>query len=631
MTHPQTIAKTSQNRIEKVFYIFAGLFVVCGGRVAWMQTMSHASTATVSDASFERALSLPARRGQLLARDGTAMAVTIDEYTVAANPRGWSSEEKDRAAGQLSATLGAPQNAIRAKLDEINKPGGTKNYYVKLAEHVDETHAQALRKLMGPQDKETRKDRSARKKFWETLSLEASPRRHYPLGTFAPQLIGFTTNSGLGADGMEAAWQKTLGGENGKREALVDAQGRAVPGTVRVWKEPTDGESVQTTIDPKIQQAADETLTATFQKYHPNFCVAVVMKPDTGEIVAISTAPNFDLNHRPKNMVDVATNRAFSYAYEPGSTWKIITASAAVETIPDWQSKSFFINGQAPAGNHIIHDWQFWGGHVKPGMKGLSEGIRDSSNVCMWHFAQLMPRNTLPDYARKFGIGTKPDLSNFNLADSQKANASGFNISPGYLPRSNAKTWSLAQWANFSFGQGMMITPLQLAQIGSVIANDGVMMKPMLVKSIRDARGQTVKSFAPQVDHRVIQVQTARTVKTMLRRVVAEGTARKYIFIPGYAAAGKTGSAQKAVGKSGYAAGKFISSFVGMIPMNKPKYVIAVMADEPHGSHWGSEVCGPAFTNIAQEAVTSMRLEEGTNAPAPDPNLMERPKAPEKH
>ena len=618
MTRPQTIAKTSQNRIEKVFYLFAGLFVVCGGRVAWMQTMSHASTATVSDASFERALSLPARRGQLLARDGTAMAVTIDEYTVAANPRGWSSEEKDRAATQLSATLGAPQNAIRAKLDEINKPNGTKNYYVKLAEHVDETHAQALRKLMGPQDKETRKDRSARKKFWETLSVEASPRRHYPLGQFAPQLIGFTTNSGLGADGMEAAWQKTLGGEDGKREALVDAQGRAVPGTVRVWKEPTDGESVQTTIDPKIQQAADETLTEVWKKYQPNFAVAVVMKPDTGEIVAISTAPNFDLNKRPKNMVDIATNRAFSYAYEPGSTWKIITAAAAVEQVPNWQSKSFYINGVASIGKHSIHDWQFWSGKVKPGNKGLSEGIRDSSNVCMWHFAQLMPRNTLPDYAKKFGIGTKPDLP-------------GFNVSPGYLPKSNPQGWSLAQWANFSFGQGMMITPLQLAQIGSVIANDGVMMKPMLVKSIRDARGQTIKTFAPKVDHRVIQVETARSVKTMLRRVVSEGTARKYIFIPGYASAGKTGSAQKAVGKTGYKAGKFISSFVGMIPLDKPKYVIAVMADEPKSSHWGSETCGPAFTSIAQEAVTSMRLEEGSHAPAPNPNLMERPEAPKKH
>ncbi|RYX84549.1 penicillin-binding protein 2 [bacterium] len=612
MSRTQPIAKTSQHRIERMFYVFAGLFVLCGARVAWMQTMTRASATTMSDAAFERAQLLPARRGQLLARDGTAMAVTIDEYTIAANPRGWSAQEKDKAIAELAKTIGGDTVAMRAKLDEVTRPNGTKNYYVKLAEHVDEERADRLRKLMGPQKNELRKDRTARKKFWETLSVEASPRRHYPLGAFAPQLIGFTTNSGLGADGMESAWQKTLGGENGEREALVDAQGRAVPGSVRVWKEPTDGKTIETAIDPKIQQAADQTLMDTWKKYKPNFCVAVVMKPDTGEIVAVSTAPNFDLNHRPKDMVEVATNRAFSYAYEPGSTWKIITAAAAVENVPNWQSRSFYINGSAPAGNHVIHDWQFWSGKVQAGQKTLSDGIRDSSNVCMWHFAQLMPRNVLPDYAKKFGIGTKPELP-------------GFNIAPGYLPRSNPKTWSLAQWANFSFGQGMMITPLQLAQIGSVIANDGVMMKPMLIKQVRNSRGQVLQTFKPEVDHRVIQVNTAREVKKMLRRVVAEGTARKYIFIPGYDAAGKTGSAQKAVGKTGYRAGKFISSFVGLLPMNKPKYVIAVMADEPHGSHWGSEVCGPAFTNIAQEAVTAMRLEEGSDAPAPNPNLMERP------
>jgi len=612
MSHSQSLARTSQRRVEKVFYAFGALFLVCGAKVAWMQTTSRASATTLSDASFERMQLLPARRGQLLARDGTAMAVTIDEYTIAANPRGWSADEKNRAATTLAQMLGTDAGAIRAKLDEVNRPNGAKNYYVKLAQHVDEGRVDRLRALMGPQKSETRKQRSARKKFWENVSLEAAPRRHYPLGDFAPQLLGFTTNSGLGADGMEAAWQKTLGGKNGQREALMDAQGRAVPGTVRNWKEAVDGKSIETTIDPKIQAAADTTLAETVAKYHPNFCVAVVMKPDTGEIVAISTAPSFDPNHRPKNIAAIATNRAFSYAYEPGSTWKIITASAAVETIPDWQSKSFYIDGTAQAGNHTIHDWQFWGGHVKPGMKGLSEGIRDSSNVCMWHFAQLMPRNTLPNYARKFGIGTKPALP-------------GFNIAKGYLPHNDAKAWSLAQWANFSFGQGMMITPLQLAEMGSVIANGGVLMKPMLVKNIRDSRGKIVKQFSPRIDHRAIQISTARTVKTMLRRVVAEGTARKYIFIPGYAAAGKTGSAQKAVGKKGYAAGKFISSFVGMIPLDHPKYVIAVMADEPHGSHWGSEVCGPAFTNIAQEAVTSMRLEEGSKAPAPDVNLMERP------
>ena len=604
--------RQSRRRIEGAFYIFGGLFAVLAGRVLWMQAMPNASATALSDKTFERAEVLPARRGQILGADGTAMAVTIDEYTVAVNPRAYSAADKDKLAQILSDTIGGDSKAYRADLNKTERADGAANHYVRLARQVEEARAQKLRDLMGPQAKETRLERTARKEFWANVSLEASPRRHYPMGQFASQLVGFTTTSGIGADGMEKAWENTLDGTPGARESLVDAQGRAVPGTVTTWREPTDGQTIVTTIDPKIQSAADATMTRIFQKYKPNFCVAVVMKPDTGEIVAVSTAPGYDPNHRPKNMVDVATNRAFSYAYEPGSTWKIITASAAVENIPDWQNKRFFINGVAQAGKHTIHDWQFWSGRVKPEMKGLSEGIRDSSNVTMFDFAGLMPRHILPDYARKFGVGDKIELP-------------GFNVAPGYLPSNAAKEWSIAQYANFSFGQGMMITPLQLAQIGGVVANGGVMMKPLLIKEVRDARGKVVKTYQPETLRRVIAPDTAREVTKMMRRVVYEGTARRYIFVPGYASVGKTGSAQKAIGRSGYSAGKFISSFVGFLPMERPKYVIAVMADEPHGSHWGSEVCGPAFTDIAQEAMLAMRLEEGADAPKPDPNLMERP------
>ena len=602
----------SRKRIEQAFYTVGGVFLLLGGKVLWMQAMPDASATALTDKTFERSEILPARRGQILGADGMAMAVTIDEYTIAANPRAYSSADKEKLARVLAEIIGGNQEMYRAELSKTERTNGSSVYYVRLARHVDEARAQKLKELMGPQAKETRKERTARKDFWANVQLEASPRRHYPMGQFAPQLVGFTTNSGIGVDGMEKAWEETLDGAPGARESLVDAQGRAVPGTVTTWKEPVDGESIVTTIDPKIQAAADATMTHIFEKYKPNFCVAVVMKPNTGELVAVSTAPGYDPNNRPQNMVDVATNRAFSYAYEPGSTWKIITASAAVENIPDWQSKQFFVNGVTQAGKYTIHDWQFWSGRVKPEMKGLSEGIRDSSNVTMYDFAKLMPRHVLRDYAHKFGIGDRIDLP-------------GFNVARGYVAGSDPQTWSAAQYANFSFGQGMMITPLQLAQIGGVVANDGVMMKPMLIKEVRDARGKTLVTYQPETLRRVIAPETAREVTKMMRRVVYEGSARRSVFVPGYASVGKTGSAQKAIGKSGYSAGKFISSFVGFLPMDKPKYVIAVMADEPHGSHWGSEVCGPAFTDIAKEAMLAMRLEEGADAPKPDPNLMEPP------
>jgi cell division protein FtsI/penicillin-binding protein 2 len=160
--------------------------------------------------------------------------------------------------------------------------------------------------------------------------------------------------------------------------------------------------------------------------------------------------------------------------------------------------------------------------------------------------------------------------------------------------------------------------------VASAIANDGVMMKPMLIKEVRDESGKVLERFLPKEMRRVVKPETARLVKSFMERVVNEGTARKYIFVPGYQTAGKTGSAQKADGPRGYMAGKFISSFLGMVPTKKPQFVILVMADEPHGSHWGSEVCGPAFNSIAQQAMLSLRLEQGASAPAPDPALMKR-------
>ena len=604
--------KVTHKRVEAIFYATACGFLIVGGRLAWMQLMPHASATALSDEAFHKAETLPARRGAILASDNTAIAVTVDQYTVAANPRAYSGEEKDRLADVLAQTVEGNRAEIRAALDETEYPDGRKKFYVVLVRGVDEVHIQKLRLLMGPQKGEKRAQRVARKAFWANVSIAASPRRDYPLRAFAPQLIGFTTNSGQGADGAEKAWNEWLGGENGIRESLVDAQGRAVPGTVRTWRDPVDGNSVVTTIDPKIQAVADATMKDVFEKFRPNFCVAVVMRPQTGEIVAVSTAPHFDLNSRPKNIVEIATNRAFNYNYEPGSTWKIVTAAAVVENVPGWNSKRFYNNGTIKAGKHTIHDWQFWSGKVQAGTKGFSDGFRDSSNVAMYHFANMMPRQTLVDYARKFGVGERPELP-------------GFNVSGGYISRQNPREWPAVQYASFAFGQSMMITPLQLAQIGSVVANGGDLMKPMLVREVRDPRGKVIKKFEPQVHRKgVIRPETAREVGKMMRRVVSEGTAKRFIFVPGYAATGKTGSAQKAEGKNGYRGRKFISSFIGFLPQEKPEFVVAIMADEPKASHWGSETCGPAFTKIAEEAMFALRLQKGADAPKPNPALMVR-------
>jgi stage V sporulation protein D (sporulation-specific penicillin-binding protein) len=604
------VRRGTQRRIERMFYFVALVLAVMGGRFVYLQGFaSHQRSANAAD-PFTRREILQPRRGDILAADGTAIAVTLDEYAVCANPRAIA--DKSKMARVIAEAIGGSQDEYLSLLQKTTRPDGQPNYYVRLAKRVDEDRVRKLKARMEPRDDEHRSVRAQKRKFFEPISLEPTPRRVYPLGSFASQLVGFTTNEGKGADGLEWAWNDELGGEPGERVSQVDARKRPLPGFVKAWRAPVPGQSLVTTIDPEIQAGADEVLTETWKKFKPNFLSAIVMRPKTGEIVAMSTAPGFDPNQKPRNVAELATNRALQFVYEPGSTFKLITAAAAVETVPNWQKYTHVCNGIAPVGGRPMRCWVNSTSQRRHGEEDLSEGIRDSCNFSMYGFARLMGAQTLHEYSKKFGLGEKVELA--NLREDL-----------GYVaPR--PEDWGQRQLASFSFGQSMSLTPMQLIRASAAIANNGVMMKPMLIKEVRDEEGRIVKRFEPEVMRRVIKPETAREVEKMMQRVTREGTARKFVFVPGYSTSGKTGSAQKALGSKGYAAGKFISSFVGFVPSPKAEFVILVLADEPHGSHWGSEVCGPAFSGIAQKAMLSLRLQKGAEAPPPSASLMTRPK-----
>ncbi|HVF11014.1 MAG TPA: penicillin-binding protein 2 [Abditibacteriaceae bacterium] len=613
------IFASTQRRIEGTFYVLLMPLFFLLARLVQLQALPappHAGL-DVGPEIFTQREVLKAPRGQILAADLTSLTVTLDEYTVAANPR--AVVQKEKMAKRIALAIGGNPDDYGRLLQKTVRSDGKKNYYVRLAQHVDGDRIEKLRALMGPPKKkkgekdETRTARTFRKKFWEPLSLEPTPRRQYPLGNFASQLIGFTRDDGHGADGLEAAWNRQLAGTDGVVISQVDTQRRPVPGFVKKWIEPKAGRSIVTTIDAQIQADTDAALHRLVQQYRPNFATAIVLRPRTGEIVAMSTAPAFDLNHRPANIVELATNRCLSFAYEPGSTFKIITAAAAVEKVPGWQKYCFTCNGVQRVGKHSMHCWISSTSKSRHGVETLSESIRDSCNFGVYGFARLAGAPAMLDYAKRFGLGRPIGIG-------------GLQAHPGVLSEIEPGKWSQEQLANFAFGQGMMMTPYQLARAAGAIANDGVMMKPLLIKEVRNERGEVIRAYRPAVERRVIAPATARIVTGMMERVVREGTASKLVWVPGYQAAGKTGSAQKADGPRGYMAGKFISSFVGFVPSRRPEFVIVVMADEPHGSHWGSEVCGPTFATIAQQAMLRLRLTQGASAPAPSAALMVRPK-----
>lgn len=606
-----TPSEEHKQRIHWLSAALLGAFLLLGGRMVQLQMVGRTDSQPTKVGMFSQRRVLTAPRGQILAVDGTALAVTANQYDIAVNPRAIS--DKEKMATYFVQTLGGSREKYLEDLNKTEQPNGDKNYYVRVARGVDEERVDRLRALMLPpkEGKESRSARTERKEFWAHVSLEPTPRRQYPLGNFASQLIGFTTRAGKGVDGLEHAWEKELAGRDGEILAQVDARKRPIPGFVQEQIKPVPGQNLVTTIDPVIQSAAQATMDELVEKFRPNFATAIVIRPKSGEIVAMVTAPSFDLNNRPADVVELATNRNLQFAYEPGSTFKIITAAAAIESVPSWRNHSFFCNGRQLVGKHNMRCWVNSTSKGRHGDVNLSESIRDSCNFGVYGFARLMGADTLLDYTKRFGLQKRVGLA--RLAEH-----------PGLLPKNDPNQWSPEQFANFSFGQGMLMTPLQLAQVAATIANDGVMMKPLLVKELRDERGEVLQSFAPQEVGRVIEAETAHLVMEMMERVVKEGTASKYIFVPGYASVGKTGSAQKADGPRGYSAGKFISSFVGATPAKDAEFVTLIMADEPRGSHWGSEVCGPAYAAITEAAMLRLRLQKGAAAPVPDENLMER-------
>jgi cell division protein FtsI/penicillin-binding protein 2 len=613
---PEELAlRGTRSRIEGTFYVLAILMVCLAARLVWLQASAE------EPKKLEKPVVLTAapRRADILARDGTALAVTLDEYTIAANPRGI--KEKEKMARLIAQAIGGDVQKYRALLDKTER-GGKPNYYVRLAKRVSKERLDELKKLQSTK-KLTKNAKRLRREFWAPISWEATPRRHYPLKNVACQLVGYTTPDGKGATGLEAAWNAELSGKPEEVVSQVDSYARPVPMFISDWKPSVQGRSIVTTIDRQIQAACDEALARMSKQYKPKLATAIVLDPRTGEVLAMSSAPAFDLNNPDMTTGALTSNRCLQYAYEPGSTFKIITAAAAVENVPNWQRYSFGCAGSQRVGAHNMHCWISSTSKRAHGSEDLSESIRDSCNFGVYGFARLSGRDTMLDYMKRFGLGQRMKMA--QLRDHA-----------GALPvPANPAKWGEAQFANIAFGQGMMLTPMQLARIAGVIANKGVMMKPLLIKETRDEKGNIIERFKPQVDNstmpngQIIKASTAEEVRKMMERVMTEGTARKFVFIPGYVAAGKTGSAQKAYnkkedGRTGYSSSKFISSLVGFVPSKQPRFVILVMADEPRGSHWGSEVCGPAFADIATESMRLLRLREGANAPAPNPKLMVR-------
>lgn len=568
-----------------VLGVVASLNLLLGCRLTYLQTVRHAYFQKEADSHRVSKTILPARRGLLLDRSGEPLAINVPACWVYADPL----EVQDPAA--TAAALAPLLGEDPARLQLLLIPRTRRSHYVSLKRGLDVSVGQAVKaaRLLG-------------------VGVVPDARRAYPNGDLAAQVLGFTNRDGVGIEGLESSQNDLLTGRDGAIVGEIDKEGRWLPGTTRQRQEPENGLDLVLTIDKRLQHAADEELARAVKAHGAKSGVVVILDVKTGEIRVLSNAPGYDPNapRPPKKLTKAEAeqvigrwrNRAVSDLYEPGSTLKTITSAACLqEEGLGILGRHVFCGGAMQIGGKTIHcanDPPYFGHHGDETLRGV---LKESCNIGMAQFGMRLGADKLFAYEQEFGF---TDFPGSGLPGEAKSKLQ----SPAEFSKDRQSTgWAKIRTANVAFGQGISVTPLHLAAAYACIANDGVLMRPHIVRAVR--RNGTETPRAPEAVRRVLDPEVARTVRSLLGTVVQEGTG-KPAQIAGFTVGGKTGSAQ--VFDKGYNNGKYVASFVGMVPLSKPRLVILCAVFEPKGVHWGAAVAAPVVHNLARQAMLQMQI-----------------------
>ena len=539
-------------RRRLIFFLFFIFFFICLGRLFFIQCFRNKYLTHLAYKQQNLFIHLEPQRGTIFDRNLRPQAINLPSESLYAVPG--EIKEKKVVIKKLFPILKLEQSYLEERLNS-NKS------FIWLARKLSTDVANKIKRLN-----------------FAGLNFIKESRRVYPNAHLASHLIGFAGLDNKGLEGVELFYDQYLAGSNGWGILLRDARQERLG----LWEKlvmPCNGYNLVLTIDEVIQFIVEREFDRIMKKYHPRGGSIVVLNPWTGEILALANRPTFDLNQASKVDVRVRRNRAITDLIEPGSVFKIITASAALEETEINEKDRFFCeNGAYRVANHILHD------HRPHGWLSFREVIEKSSNIGVTKIAQTIGKDLLYKYIRKFGFGVKAGIDlpgEISGMIKQPENWSGLSI--GAIP----------------IGQEVGITVLQLASAISVIANQGKLMKPYLVAEIQDEQGLTIKRFFPQVISQVISPQTALRIKEILVGVIKNGTG-KLALMNNLRTAGKTGTAQKLESDGRYSHRKFIASFIGFAPADNPKIAIALVIDEPRPQYFGGVVCAPAFKEICE-------------------------------
>ncbi len=536
--------------------------LVIGVRLLQLQVLNRGFFERMAARQSERTINLDPRRGPILDRSGTELAVSVEADSIYAVPQ--DIENPARSASQLGRALGLDAADRKDLLATLQKPRA----FVWVRRKVDPTTARSIRDLQ-----------------LEGVGFLTETRRYYPKRELLSQTLGYVGIDNQGMSGIEYAFEEVVKGRPAKVLVETDARRRPVSHTERPS---TEGASVVLAIDEAIQHAAEVELERAVLECRSIAGVVVVMDPMSGEVLALANRPTFNPNRYAAYPSSRWKNRAVADAYEPGSVFKVFTAAAGIQekvVNPDEMSDCGG-GGIELAGTRITDHAVFF-------ELSFRDVIARSSDVGMIRVAQRLGRENLYRYLRSFGFGqtTRVDLP---------------GESAGLL-RPTGK-WSALSLPTLSFGQEVGVTALQLTAAMAAVANGGYLMRPLVVKRIEDAGGRVLRQFQPEAVRRVLEPETIDTLSEMLKRVVTDGTG-KHARIPGYVVAGKTGTAQKVDATGRYSMVDHVASFVGFVPASRPALVVLVSLDTPRGPrNEGGDVAAPVFARVAEAALRRLAI-----------------------
>jgi cell division protein FtsI (penicillin-binding protein 3) len=539
-----------------------GLFCLIGvgvmGRVLYLQTSKSAFLEQQGEARFSRTTELPYLRGKIMDRSGLPLAVSLFAYNVSANPE--QAVLTERESGALASLLEMPPAKLDLKLAELKQ-------LVSLKKRVDGETAEAIRALRLP-----------------GVLVQRELHRAYSQDAAFSQVVGFTDIRDIGQEGVELAFNDYLVGKAGSQRITKDLKGRVVSEPQDVVL-PEHGKDLTLALDARIQHIMFEELIKVQAKYRAKSASAVMVDPNTGEIMAMVSVPSYNPSATGPGDKNLVKNRPVTDLYEPGSTLKPFTMAAALnagrikyDTMVDTG------NGRITVGNHTITDTH------PAGAIPAWEVIAKSSNVGMTKITLAMPAEVVDTVLRDAGFAKKPGIG---LPGEAR----------GVLRPAN--TWKPIEQATISFGNGVSVSLIQLVHAYTIFARDGTLPPLSLLK----------------VDHpgeakRVISVKAANDMRRMLGTVTEDGGTGLPARVPGYTVGGKTGTAHKVVGRT---YGRlYIGSFVGMVPVSKPRFILGVMVDEPQGAHYGGTVAAPTFAAVAGRTLELLGVPKDNLTPASD-------------